>query len=225
MNRRWLVNKTNQEFLEYLSKKTSISTAFAQILVNRGIKDPELIKAFLSPSFDDILDPFLLPDMQNAVERIKTAVERGETIFVHGDYDADGVTSTALLVSALRKLGLKTYYHIPHRLTEGYGVSNYGIQKAQDCGASLIITADCGISSAKEISFAGSLGIDVIVTDHHEPPEKLPEATAVINPWRRDSIYPFKGLAGVGVAYKLVQALYQPSTFNLQPSIFNLQPS
>ncbi len=152
---------------------------------------------------------FLLPDMDKAVDRLKTAIRKNETIFIHGDYDADGITSTALLVSALRKLGLKTFYHIPNRITEGYGISKTGIDKAKACGADLIITADCGISSEGEILTALSTGIDVIVTDHHEPPDKLPNATAVIDPHRKDSGYPFKYLAGVGVAFKLIQALRQ----------------
>ncbi len=210
-NNRWLVNRTNQEFLEYLSRKASISVAFAQILVNRGVKDADSIKAFLNPSLENLHDPYLMPDMETATERIRIALQRGETVFVLGDYDADGITSTALLVSALRKLGLKTYFYIPHRITEGYGVSLRGIQRAQDCGAGLIITADCGISSYDEISMAISLGMDVIITDHHEPPEKLPPAISILNPKRTDSTYPFRDLAGVGVAYKLVQALIHDS--------------
>lgn len=209
MNRHWLVNRTNPEFLKYLSDKLSISAIFAQVLVNRGMKEPDSIKDFLYPSLNNLCDPLLMPDMKAAVERIKTAIDRNETVFVHGDYDADGVTSTALLVSALRRLGLKTFYHIPNRFTEGYGVSAKGIEKARLCGAGLIITVDCGVSSGSEIASARSIGIDVIVTDHHEPPDQLPEATAVINPRRSDSEYPFKCLAGVGVAFKLVQALFQ----------------
>jgi single-stranded-DNA-specific exonuclease len=209
MKRNWQVNKTNPEFLEYLSNKASISPILAQILVNRGIKDADSIKDFLYPSLDNLHDPFLLPDMDKAVERLKLAVKRDETVFIHGDYDADGITSTALLVSALNKFNLKTFYHIPNRITEGYGISSIGINKAKACGANLIITADCGISSEGEILTALSMGIDVIVTDHHEPPDKLPDAIAVIDPHRKDSGYPFKYLAGVGVAFKLIQALFQ----------------
>ncbi len=219
MHRNWIVNKTNQEFLAYLSKKISISPVLAQVLVNRGMKDSESIKDFLYPSLNNIHDPFLLPDMRAAVDRLKSAIDRDETVLVHGDYDADGVTATALLVSALRKLGLKTCYHIPNRITEGYGLSNKGIEKARAFNADLIVTADCGISSAASVAAAGSLGMDVIVTDHHEPPEKLPAAAAVVDPHRNDSIYPFKHLAGVGVAIKLVQALVQDmgrDDFNLE---------
>ncbi len=209
MKRNWQVNKTNPEFLEYLSNKASISPVLAQILINRGIKDADSIKDFLNPSLNNFHDPFLLPDMYKAVERLKLAVKRDETVFIHGDYDADGITSTALLVSALNKFNLKTFYHIPNRITEGYGISNIGINKAKACGANLIITADCGISSEGEILTALSMGIDVIVTDHHEPPDKLPGAIAVIDPHRKDSEYPFKYLAGVGVAFKLIQAFFQ----------------
>ncbi len=213
MNKQWLVNRTNQEFLEYLSRKTSISTALTQILVNRGFKDAESIKAFLSPSLENLHDPFLMPDMKKAVERIMTALGDGETVLVYGDYDADGITSTALLVSALRRLGLKTYYHIPNRITDGYGLNKEGIRKAQTLGVGIIITADCGISSEEEVSMAVSHGIDVIITDHHEPPKKLPDAMAILNPHRIGSEYPFRYLAGVGVAYKLVQALFHDLRF------------
>jgi single-stranded-DNA-specific exonuclease len=203
------VSKTNPEFLRYLSKKASISTALTQILINRGMKDVDSIKGFLHPSLERLHDPFLMPDMEKAIKRLKTALKRDEVIFIYGDYDADGITSTALLVSLLRRLGLKTYYYIPNRISEGYGLNKTGIQKAKTCGAGLIITADCGISSGEEISEALSQGMDVIITDHHEPPEELPQATAIIDPHRVDSDYPFKYLSGVGVAYKLIQALIQ----------------
>ncbi|KPJ98645.1 MAG: hypothetical protein AMK71_11085 [Nitrospira bacterium SG8_35_4] len=209
MNRNWIVTRTNPEFLEYLSKEASVSLVLAQVMVNRGFKDAASIRDFLDPSLSNLHDPFLLPDMKKAVDRLRSAIDRNETVFVHGDYDADGITATALLVSSLRNLGVNTCYHIPNRIVEGYGLSNKGVQKAKNCGAGLIITADCGISSEKEVMNAVSLGMDVIVTDHHEPPEKLPDATAVIDPHRADSQYPFRQLAGVGVAFKLIQALYQ----------------
>ena len=207
MRHKWVVSRTNPEFLDYLSKEASISRVLAQVLVNRGIKDTAAIKDFLNPSIESLHDPFLLPDIERAVLRLKAALEKGETVLVHGDYDADGITSTALLVSVLRKLGIRTFYHIPNRMTEGYGFGDRGIEKAVECGAGLIVTVDCGISSAKEVAAAASKGIDVIVTDHHEPPEELPAALAIVNPHRKDSEYPFKYLAGVGVVFKLVQAL------------------
>jgi single-stranded-DNA-specific exonuclease len=204
--------------LEYLSRNASISTAFAQILVNRGLKDTDTIKNFLNPSFDNLHDPFQIPDMERAVQRLKSAVEKGETILVHGDYDADGITATALLVSALNSLGLNTRYYIPNRITDGYGFSREGIRRAEKLGATLILTVDCGINSTEEVSLASSLGIDVIITDHHRPPQKLPEALAIINPHRFDSEYPFKDLAGVGVAFKLVHALFRDSHTTINDS-------
>jgi single-stranded-DNA-specific exonuclease len=209
VNKKWLVNKTNKDFLEYLSRNASISTACAQILVNRGLKDMTSIKDFLFPSLKNLHSPFLMPDMGKAVERIQGALNNGETVLIYGDYDADGITSTALMVSVLRTLGLKTHYVIPDRIIDGYGFSTKGIRKAQDIGAGLIITVDCGISAEEEVLMAASQGIDVIITDHHKPPKKLPDAVAVINPHRTDSEYPFKNLAGVGVAYKLAQAVTQ----------------
>jgi single-stranded-DNA-specific exonuclease len=210
-----LVKRTNQDFLEYLARKSSISTVLAQILVNRGIKDTESIKHFLSPSLDILHDPFLMPDMEKAVERIHNALHKNETVLVYGDYDADGLTSTALLVSVLGILGIKTHYYIPDRITEGYGLNKSGIQKARGLGVSLLITADCGVSSTEEVSLAKTLGIDVIITDHHEPPEELPAAHAVINPHRIDSQYPFRHLAGVGVAFKLCQGLFNGSQLRI----------
>lgn len=207
MNRNWLVNKTNPEFLEYIAGKASISPMLAQVLVNRGMKSEDAIREFLTPSLDDLHDPFLMPDMQKAVDRIKSAIERNETVFILGDYDADGLTATAVMIFTLTQLGLNTAYHIPNRIIEGYGMSSEGVQKAKDRGAGLIITVDCGITSEQEVLNARSMGMDVIITDHHEPPETLPQATAVIDPHRGDSRYPFKYLAGVGVAFKLVQAL------------------
>jgi single-stranded-DNA-specific exonuclease len=207
MHRRWSVRRTNREFLSYISKAASISSVTAQVLVNRGLKDIDSIKRFINPSLSDLHDPFGLPDMDSAVARIIRAGRKNETVLVHGDYDADGVTSTALILEILDKAGIDADFHIPDRLREGYGLSDTGIRKAIEIGASLIITVDCGVSSAEQVRNAGEMGIDVIVTDHHEPPERLPAALAVIDPHREDSEYPFKYLAGVGVAFKLAQAL------------------
>jgi single-stranded-DNA-specific exonuclease len=207
MHRIWRVRRTNREFLSYISKAASVSPVTAQVLVNRGLKDIDSIRKFLHPSLSDLNDPYLLPDMEAAVERIVHAHGRNEKILVHGDYDADGLTATAVILELLEKAGICAGYHIPDRLSEGYGLSEVGIRKAVDMGASLIITVDCGVSSFKQIENARGAGIDVIVTDHHEPPERLPDALAVIDPHREDSEYPFRSLAGVGVAFKLAQAL------------------
>ena len=149
----------------------------------------------------------LLPDIDAALARINLARERGEKVMIHGDYDADGITATALLVLALRDWGLDVSWYLPHRLEDGYGLSVSGIEAAKARGCSLLITADCGISNFQEVEYARELGLDVIITDHHLPQEDLPRALAVVNPKRRDSRYPFAELAGVGVAWKLAQAL------------------
>jgi single-stranded-DNA-specific exonuclease len=227
VDKKWLVNRTNQDFLDFLSNKISISAVLAQILVNRGFKDPESIYDFLHPSIEKLHDPFLMQDMEIAVERIKKALAGNEKVLVYGDYDTDGLTSTALLVHVLRNLGVNTGFLIPNRITDGYGLKIDGVQKAKSLGVDLIITVDCGISSEEEISIAGSLGIDVIVTDHHEPPDTLPRAVAILNPHRasqtdkgKEYSYPFRYLAGVGVAFKLAQALLTESSAGKQGRLF-----
>jgi len=174
-----------------------------RILFQRGYRTKEEILKFLSPKLEDLHSPFLLPDMDKAVERIASAIKRGEKILIYGDYDVDGVTSTSLLWYLLKDLGAKPLFYIPHRIREGYGLSKEGVLYAKEAGISLIITVDCGTTAFEEIKLANQLGISVIVCDHHEPKERLPEAYALINPKRRDSTYPFDGLAGVGVSYKL----------------------
>lgn len=156
---------------------------------------------------DDSYDPFLLKGMAQAVPRIRKALEEEEHILVYGDYDADGVSSTSLMIYLLRHMGASFDIYIPHRSNEGYGLHNHALDWAVQQGVTLVITVDTGISAVHQIAYASQLGIDVIVTDHHEPPGLLPEAFALINPKQHDCSYPFKGLAGVGVAYKLAQAL------------------
>ena len=191
----------------------------AQVLSARGIS-PEESPAFLEPRLEDLNDPFLMRDMDKAVERIITAVKESQKIMVHGDYDVDGVTSLSLLYRNLTSIGLNVIPYIPDRFTEGYGLSSQGIEKAKEEGISLIITVDCGITALEEIEMARKYGIDVIVTDHHEPRETLPEATAIINPKVDD--YPFKDLAGVGVAFKLLEALYRKLSLNLNHLYWDL---
>jgi len=191
----------------------------SQVLSARGIS-PEESKAFLEPRLEDLNDPFLMSDMDKAVERIITAVKKSQKIMVHGDYDVDGVTSLSLLYRNLTGIGLNVIPYIPDRFTEGYGLSSQGIEKAREEGISLIITVDCGITALEEIEIARKYGIDVIVTDHHEPQETLPEATAIINP--KVDNYPFKDLAGVGVAFKLLEALYRKLSLNLNHLYWDL---
>lgn len=191
----------------------------AQVLSARGIP-PEESEVFLEPRLEDLNDPFLMRDMDKAVERIMRAIKESQKIMVHGDYDVDGVTSLSLLYRNLTNIGLQVVPYIPDRFTEGYGLSSQGIEKAKEEGISLIITVDCGITALKEIEMAREYGIDVIVTDHHEPHETLPEATAIINPKVDD--YPFKDLAGVGVAFKLLEALYRKLSLNLNHLYWDL---
>ncbi len=188
-----------------------ISPILQQILYNRGLVEPEAAQAFLDGRFPDSTDPFLLSDMDKAVARIEQAIANEETVVIYGDFDADGVTSTVLLTEALRGLSLpreKARPYIPDRVDEGYGLNMAALTKIrEEFGASLVISVDCGIRSAAEVAHANSIGLDMIVTDHHSLAEELPPAAAVINPKRPDSAYPDKMLAGVGIAYKLAQAL------------------
>ena len=183
----------------------------SQILYNRGLTEAAQIQAFLEGRYLENSDPFLLAGMDQAVERIRTALVEDEIIVVYGDFDADGVTATVLLTEALRGLGVerrRVRPYIPDRVDEGYGLNKDAIERIKETGAGLIITVDCGIRSVAEVAFANELGMDVIVTDHHGLGGTLPEASAIINPKREDSYYPDRMLAGVGIAYKLAQALY-----------------
>lgn len=198
-------------------KLSQINPVLLQVLYNRGLTHPALIQAFLDGRYIEKSDPFLLVDMDKAVKRIQQAIAQEETVIVYGDFDADGVTSTVLLTEALRELGLSrenAQPYIPSRVDEGYGLNSEAIEKLKkEKGADLIISVDCGIRSVAEVEFANQLGVDMIITDHHSLGSKLPPATAVINP-KRESDYPEKMLAGVGIAYKLVQALCQ--TFEVE---------
>jgi single-stranded-DNA-specific exonuclease len=225
---KWLVNRTNSEYVDYISRIASVSPAFAQVLINRGIKSPDQINLFLNPAVDKLSDPFELPHIKIAIDRIREAKSNGERVLVHGDYDADGVTATAITVEGLKKIGIDVHYFIPNRIIHGYGFGNVGIEKAKEIGAKLIVTVDCGITSFDAVSAANSIGIDVIITDHHEPvrvqssefgvrsekyPEFfLPEAIAVINPKLLNSsliTHHSSLLSGAGVAFKLIMALFE----------------
>lgn len=187
-----------------------IPLVVAQVLYNRGLRDIQGMKNFLSPSYTDhIHDPFLFRDMEAAVERVQRAIREKEKIIAHGDYDADGVCGAAVLVEGLRTLGADVSPYIPHREREGYGLNKESVEGFAKSGVKLLITADCGISNKPEIELAKNLGMDVIVTDHHQQPPELPPADAIINPNVQGEPYPFRGLAGVGVAFKLISALYQ----------------
>lgn len=207
MNKKWECYNLDNEKVEELVKKRHITNLLASILVNRGIIDGEKINVFLNPTRKDFYNPFLMPDMEIAVKRIVKAIENKEKIMIYGDYDADGITSITVLKKYLNEIGLKTGEYIPNRLNEGYGLNKDAISKIYNDGYKLMITVDCGISGLEEVEYANSLGIEIIITDHHEPAEKLPEAIAVIDAKRKDNKYPFNQLAGVGVVFKLIQAI------------------
>ena len=205
---RWnILPKSDSENTDYLCKKLGVETSIANLLVQRGITSFDEAKYFFRPTLDDLHDPFLMQDMQTAVERIEKAIAGGENMLVFGDYDVDGTTSVALLSSYL-----KTYYsnvatYIPDRYEEGYGLSYKGIDFAEDNGISLIIALDCGVKAVEKVAYAAEKGVDFIICDHHRPGPELPNAVAVLDPKREDCNYPFKELCGCGVGFKLIQAL------------------
>lgn len=205
---RWIQKQTIPDKEQALYD--GIPFSIAQVLYNRGMRSLEGMKNFLNPSYDEhIHDPFLFRDMEKAVERVQRAIRSGEKIIAHGDYDADGVCGAAVLVEGLKTLGAQVTPYIPHREREGYGLNKESVEGFAKSGTKLIITADCGISNKAEIESAKNLGMDVIVTDHHQQPLDLPPADAIINPNISGEQYPFRGLAGVGVAFKLISALYK----------------
>jgi single-stranded-DNA-specific exonuclease len=204
---RWDTLNCDDAAAESLAAALKISPVVAKLLCQRGLSSPELADRFLNPSLDHLHDPMLLADMGVAVERILRAIAQKEKIAIHGDYDVDGVTSTVILRRALELLGGHVIHFIPERLKDGYGLQPVAIERLHADGVALVISVDCGIRGAEAALRARALGVDLIITDHHEPDTELPLALAVINPKRRDCTYPDKNLAGVGVALKLVQAL------------------
>ena len=207
MSKKWQIYDINEEIISEIENKYKINKLLATILANRGITTKEDIRLFLNPTRDDFHDPFLITDMEKAVERIITAINKKEKITIYGDYDVDGITSITVLKSFLRDRGIEVDTYIPNRLDEGYGLNNSAIETIKNKGCELMITVDCGISAIDEVNYANSLGIEVIVTDHHEAGNEIPKALAVIDNKRKDSKYPFRELAGVGVVFKLIQAL------------------
>jgi len=203
----WELSKTDEENKNVLIKELGINPVTSQILINRGLTKTADAKSFLFPSLKDLHNPFLLKDMAEAVERTIKALHNREKIVIYGDYDADGITATAILVKFLRHLQKDISYYIPDRITEGYGLNTNAIDKINEDGIGLIISVDCGISDVEEVKHARSAGIDVIILDHHEVPTILPECVAVVNPNRHDCTFPFRHLAGVGVAFNFLIAL------------------
>ena len=206
MTKKWQIYESNNEKIEEISRKYNLNKLLATILVNRNIEENQ-IEIYLNPNRKNFHDPFLMPDMEIAVNRILKAMENKEKIIIYGDYDVDGITSITVLKSFLKDRGIDVDQYIPNRLEEGYGLNNPAVKKIAEQGYDLMITVDCGISGIEEIKYANSLGIETIVTDHHEVGEELPDAIAVVDAKRKDNIYPCRDLAGVGVVFKLIQAL------------------
>ncbi len=207
MNKKWKCYEENNELAEKIESRFSVSKLLSKILVNKGLVEEEKIKVFLNPTRSDFHDPYLMPDMSIAVDRISKAIEEKEKIIIYGDYDVDGITSITVLKKFLQDRGVDVDCYIPNRLEEGYGLNKNAINKIFENGYNLMITVDCGISGIEEIDYANSLGLEIIVTDHHEPGEVLPKALAIVDAKRKDNKYPFNQLAGVGVVFKVIQAL------------------
>ncbi len=207
MNKKWQFYNTDEEQIKRISNKFNLNELLSEIIANRKIGSDEDIRIFLAPTRKDFNDPFLFKDMDIAVNRIIKAIDNKENVIIYGDYDVDGITSTTVLKKFLEERGLIVDTYIPNRLDEGYGLNKDAIDTIKNKKKTLIITVDCGISAINEIEYANSLGIETIVTDHHEAGEELPNAIAVIDAKRKDNTYPFRGLAGVGVVFKVIQAI------------------
>lgn len=207
MNKKWQIYQVNDEKVKELQEKYNINKLLSTILVNRGITEEKQIQKFLNPKRNDFYNPYEMPDMEIAVNRILQAIKNSEKTIIYGDYDVDGITSVTVLKSFLEERGLKVDEYIPNRLNEGYGLNKKAVESIANQGYTLMITVDCGITGNEEIEYAKTFGIETIVTDHHEPAETLPDALAVVDCKRKDNKYPFRELAGVGVAFKLAQAI------------------
>ena len=211
----WSILRSDTTIEEELSRSLPVSRTIARILVNRGIHNLTDAKRFLEPSLDHLHNPSLMDGVDWAVERTRQAIDQKQKIMVHGDYDVDGITSTSLMMRVLRLLGADVSWYIPHRQTEGYDVGRKGVETAKERGVKLIITVDCGTSAVDAIGYARELGIDVIVTDHHEVGREMAPASVIVNPRKPSCSYPFKDLAGVGVAYKFAEALIRECGYDV----------
>ncbi len=207
--KRWTITKHDAEAVQQLAAELAVEPLVAALLISRGHDTAELASTFLNPSPEHLYEPFLLKGMDTAVARIQEAIVKGEKILVWGDYDVDGTTGTVLLRKMISMLGGESGFHVPNRFTEGYGINIPALDQAKKDGYSLVISVDCGTTSVKEVDFANSIGLDVIITDHHLPKtgEPMPAAVAIVNPNQPGCPYPDKNLAGVGVAFKLAHAL------------------
>lgn len=203
----WRQLEQEADKIKKMVDRHSISPLTAKLLLNRKVTEPEAVRRFLDPSLERFHDPYLLKGMKQAVERLVEAKEDKQQVVIYGDYDVDGITSTSVLYLFLKEAGFQVEYYIPDRLEEGYGINKEACAKLKESGKDLMISVDTGITAVDEVAYCNEIGLDVIITDHHEPQETLPPAVAVIDPKREDCPYPFKELAGVGVTFKVVQAL------------------
>lgn len=210
----WQLYKPEKELSSKLAERSNISPVTAQVLINRGITSAPDIDSFFNPKLSSLFDPAEMPDMAKAAKRVKLAKERGEKVAVYGDYDVDGVTGTAILLLALKKLGIEADYYIPHRYKEGYGMNIDAVSQLRSKGIDLIITVDCGISNLIEVEHANSLGMEVIITDHHNVPKSKPKAYAIVNPKLTDGKHGSRDLSGAGVAFKFAWGLFRAFGIN-----------
>lgn len=208
---RWKIKQPSEDHVSSIKKEFNTSEIIAKVLANRGIESLKSSHNFFNPSNDQLHDPFMMKNMDIAVDRISKNIQNQKPILIFGDYDVDGTTGASLLYLGLKDLNAIVEYYIPHREKEGYGLSAGGIDYAQSVGADLLITCDCGINAFQPVDYANEHGIDIIITDHHIPDKKLPNAYAVLNPKQKGCEYPFKGLCGCGVAFKLISAVSEKS--------------
>ena len=220
--KRWIVREHDAERAASLARVLGVSPVLAALLINRGYADEGAARVFLSPTYDQLHEPYDMLGMKEAVDRVQRAIDAGERIMLYGDYDVDGTTGTAILLRALKLLGANVGFHIPHRFTEGYGIQQAALEQAFAGGYTLVISIDCGIRAHEPLHWARKAGLDVIITDHHLPDEKegAPPAFAVLNPNQAGCDYPDKNLAGVGVAFKLVHALFRKNGREAQVPAF-----
>ena len=220
--KRWILRGHNAETAASLARVLGVSPILAALLINRGYADERAARLFLSPSYDQLHEPNLMLGMNEAVARLKQAIETHEPVLIYGDYDVDGTTGTAILLRALKLLGARAGFHIPHRFTEGYGIQQPALERAVAEGYKLVVSVDCGIRAHEPLYWARDHGLDVIITDHHLPDETegAPPAFAVLNPNQAGCMYPDKNLAGVGVAFKLVHALFREYEREAQVAAF-----
>lgn len=213
--KKWIFSNPDDDIVDKLQAELKIHRTLCKLLVNREITDFDSAKRFFRPSYEHLHDPFLMKDMDKAVDRVVKALNNKEKILVYGDYDVDGTTAVSLVYSFLKQHNADAQYYIPDRYKEGYGISSQGIDFAKENNCSLIIALDCGIKAVDKVDYANSLGIDFIICDHHLPDEKLPEALAVLDPKRSDCDYPYKELSGCGLGFKLVEAVSLKEGFDL----------